>query len=251
MTLVAELTFIRIVRSELFKAASSPMVVVLTFTALLVELFFTLVVGVPGVQTAIIVTGLVGAIVGGADFSQSRALLLFTLVPRRRAIFLAKTLVAVGLAAIPMLLTLMLGRFVIDSFVHFDGSRISDGVFAELATGALLAVSFSAAIGLSIAVLLRSTLLGVVGWIALAGAFQLIPLMATALFTGGRFAWMLPDWAQALLPNQAFSRLMGGDYASASTNEWWLNYLGAGLWVAALFLPALLMIARKDVRHTD
>lgn len=66
-------------------------------------------------------------------------------------------------------------------------------------------------IGASLAVIAMSVSVAVIILALCFGLGQMLATMVPALFSGGRFALIAPDWVNAIL-----TRLLGGDFASGT-----------------------------------
>lgn len=85
-------------------------------------------------------------------------------------------------------------------------------------------------IGASLAVIAMSVSVAVIILALCFGLGQMLATMVPALFSGGRFALIAPDWANTILLGAVLTRLLGGDFASGT------GPLGALLLTALLAL---------------
>ena len=220
---VVGVTAERVMRGELYRVVTTRSVWFLVGAELLIVALFSLLVGVPGVQTAVLLAGMLGAVIAGAEYSSGALLMTLVAVGRRGLLFWARVLCAVLAAALPAFVLMVVLVLVRNPYLHFaqDGSG---GAIGPLGTGeALLLVcrgafvlALAGLIGASLAVIAKSVSVAVIILALCFGLGQMLAIMVPTLFSGGQFALIAPDWVNAILPSAVLTRLLGGDFASGT-----------------------------------
>ncbi len=193
-----------------------------------------------GANLALLIVGVLGAVVGAREYSSGMVRLTFAAVPRRVNVLWAKLLVFAGLVlatvVVPLLIAFFAGMEVLSAAGQETVSWSDPGVArAVLGTGAyLVGVGIG---GVVLGVLLRSVA-GGIG--VLIGGVLFVPTLAGAL---------LPDsWDAALkyLPSNA-----GAAFTSLSPPAGMLDATAGAvvllLWVAAGVAGAAIALRRRDV----
>jgi len=202
----------------------------------------------------ILLGGLLGATLGGADWSAGTMTTLLTWEPRRHRIFTARALVIASVTlAMAVSVQFWLG-------VVFAGGVAIKGTFAGTADGFAVDLLLTAArvgavamlfslVGLSFATIGRSTVSGVsffLGYLILVELFLANLVFVLARFTLGRAAGVAVTGKVQLLTNQNPPRNPRPDQVDflLVPGRAWVSILA---WVAALLAIAAISFRQRDV----
>ncbi|MDO4899577.1 hypothetical protein [Actinomyces sp.] len=191
-------TWRRVLVSEFGKAARARSVQVLIALELCLVVFFSAVVGVPGVQAALLPAGLAGVVTAGADYSSGAIMSTVVAVGRRTRLFWAQLVSAAVVTALPALV-LMLGLVLTTRpYVDYRGVPFDLAASLETVIRAALVLALVAAAGALVAMGTRSVATAVMTLALGVGAAQMLAMLVPALLTLGSWTVQLPDWVHVV-----------------------------------------------------
>ncbi|CED91197.1 hypothetical protein [Actinomyces succiniciruminis] len=241
-----EVTWRRVLVSEFGKAARTRSVQVLIALELCLVVFFSAVVGVPGVQAASLPAGLAGAVTAGAEYSSGAIMSTVVAVGRRSRLFWAQLVSAAVVTALPAL-ALMLGLVLTTRpYVDYRGVPFDLAACLETVVRAALVLALVAAAGALVAMGTRSVATAVMTLALGVGAAQILAMLVPALLTLGSWTVRLPDWVHVVMPNAVIARLQG--VAALPASSWLEQPVATMLLAVAWCLPLFLWGHRRLTR---
>jgi hypothetical protein len=179
--------------------------------------------------------------------------MVFVANPRRLSVFWSKTVVAAGLTFVASVVGLLLSWLVVE--LVLGGNPVTPmeagtrpRLLAVIFVGIPVSMALFSVIGLSLAALIRSVPLSMLG---VFGVIYLLPAaFSVASMAGSRFSWL--NSVEAVLPTEAYKTFSGAGVDSVSASwwmpSWWVALLLLVAWAVAFSIAGSLVMKHTEVK---